>query len=96
MAVKLHEGLEKLRIPEPQRTWIVGLLDDLVRERNALRKACEWHPGEPEERGFYLARVGSYYHVLHHLGDDRGWTVKMDEAQPDVLEWQHLPDWTKV
>ena len=33
----MEELLEKLRLPEPQRTWIVELLTDLVRQRDECK-----------------------------------------------------------
>lgn len=63
---------------------------------NATDERREWYTGEPEKEGFYLARVGYYYRVLHHRGGSRGWTYKTVDGPPEVIAWQHLPDWKKA
>lgn len=51
-----------------------------------------WHTsGEPEKQGFYLAKLGPYYRILHALGDGRGWTRRIDEGLPKVIAWRDIP-----
>jgi hypothetical protein len=67
-------------------------VEKLEKRIAALKEREAWHTsGEPEKQGFYLAKVGPYYLILHALGDNRGWTRRMGENPPKVIAWRHIP-----